>query len=154
MTEVRPARDADERRAAFALRHEVFVVEQGVPVAEEVDDLDAGALHLVAVDAGRVVATCRLVADGDTARLGRLAVAPAARGRGLASRLIAESEARAAELGARRIALAAQTGALGLYERLGYAPYGERFMDAGIEHLMMAKRLSDGPPPGPRDASA
>jgi predicted GNAT family N-acyltransferase len=142
MTELRPPRDADELRAAFALRHEVFVVEQGVPVAEEVDELDAGALHLVAVDDGHVVATCRLVADGDTVRLGRLAVAPAARGRGLASRLIAESEARAREFGAARIVLAAQTGALGLYERLGYAPYGERFMDAGIEHVMMCKRLA------------
>jgi predicted GNAT family N-acyltransferase len=155
MTEVRPARDADELRAAFALRHEVFVVEQGVPVAEEVDDLDAGALHLVAVDDdGRVVATCRLVADGDIAKLGRLAVAPAARGRGLASRLIAESEARAVQFGARRIALAAQTGALGLYERLGYTPYGERFMDAGIEHQMMAKRLGESPAAEPPDFRA
>jgi predicted GNAT family N-acyltransferase len=143
MTEVRPARDADEVRAALALRHEVFVVEQGVPVAEEIDEHDeTDALHLVAVDEdGRVVATCRLVAEGDRMKLGRVAVAPAARRRGIASRLLAEGEARAGELGAERIELAAQTDALPLYERAGYAPYGERFMDAGIEHLMMEKHL-------------
>ena len=144
MTDVRPARGEDEVRAALALRHEVFVVEQGVPLAEEIDEHDeTDALHLVAVDRdGRVVATCRLVADGETLTLGRMAVATGARRRGLASRLLAEAEAQARALGGRRIALAAQTGALGLYERAGYAAYGERFMDAGIEHLMMEKRLA------------
>ena len=48
-------------------------------------------------------------------------------------------EARAA--GARRIGLHAQTDALGLYERAGFTPYGERFEEEGIEHLGMEKRL-------------
>ena len=141
MTDVRPARDAGEIRAALDLRHEVFVVEQLVPVEEEMDEHDATALHLVAVEDGRVVATARVVLDGDTARVGRVAVARAARRRGIASRLIAASEAHAGERGARRVELAAQTGALALYERAGYTAYGERFMDAGLEHLMMEKRL-------------
>ena len=141
MTDVRPARDRAEVDAALALRHEVFVVEQQVPLAEELDGRDDEALHLVAVEDGAVVATCRLVRDGDTVKLGRMAVAPRARRRGLASRLLEEADAQAAALGARRIALAAQTGALALYERAGYAGYGERFLDAGIEHLMMDKRV-------------
>jgi predicted GNAT family N-acyltransferase len=144
MTDVRPARDADEVRAALALRHEVFVVEQGVPLAEEIDEHDeTDALHLVAVeDDGRVVATARLVAEGETVKLGRVAVAASARRRGIASRLLAEGEARARELRARRIALAAQTDAMALYARAGYAPYGGRFLDAGIEHQMMEKHLA------------
>src|SRR3954464_14933504 len=151
MTEVRPARDADEVRAAFALRHEVFVVEQGVPLEEELDEHDeTDALHLVAVDEdGRVVAPGRLVAEGDTVKLGRVAVAASARRRGIASRLLAEGEARAPALGARRIALAPPRGApapqpdaLPLYERAGYMPYGKRFLDAGIEHQMMEKQLA------------
>jgi predicted GNAT family N-acyltransferase len=140
--DVRPARDAGEVRAALALRHDVFVVEQQVPLDEEIDAHDDDALHLVAVDAdGTVVATCRLVAEGATVKLGRMAVAPEARRRGIASRLLAAAEAQAVADGAQRIALAAQTGALGLYERAGYAAYGERFLDAGIDHLMMEKRL-------------
>jgi predicted GNAT family N-acyltransferase len=141
MTDVRPARDAAEVKAALALRHEVFVVEQHVPVEEEYDEHDDTALHLVAVDDGQVMATARIVMDGDTAKLGRVAVAEAARRRGIASKLIETSEAAARAQGAKRIALAAQTGALALYEKAGYEPYGDRFMDAGIEHLMMHKPL-------------
>jgi predicted GNAT family N-acyltransferase len=142
MTEVRPARDAAEVRAALDLRHEVFVVEQHVPVEEEYDEHDDTALHLVAVeDDGRIVATARVVMDGATAKLGRVAVAQEARRRGIASRLIEHSEAHARAQGATRIALAAQTGALPLYEKAGYTAYGERFMDANLEHLMMQKRL-------------
>jgi predicted GNAT family N-acyltransferase len=141
VTDVRPARDADEVRAALELRHEVFVVEQRVPVDEEMDEHDATALHLVAVEDGRVVATARVVMEGDTAKVGRVAVAASARRRGIASRLIAACEREARARGGRRVTLAAQTGALSLYERAGYVAYGERFMDAGIEHLMMRKPL-------------
>ena len=141
MIDVRPARDQAEVDAALALRHEVFVVEQRVPLDDELDGRDAHALHLVGVQDGRVVATCRVLSDGDTALLGRMAVAPDARRRGLASRLLAAAEAHAGASGARRVALSAQTGALGLYERAGYAARGERFLDAGIEHLMMDKCL-------------
>jgi predicted GNAT family N-acyltransferase len=140
--EVRPARGKDEVRAALDLRRAVFVEEQGVPLAEEQDAHDAAALHLVAVLDGRVVGTCRLVPAGDTVKLGRMAVARGARGRGIAARLPAEADTRALELGARRVALGAQLTALRVYERAGYVARGERFLDAGIEHVMMEKRLA------------
>jgi predicted GNAT family N-acyltransferase len=140
--EVRPARGDGEVRAALELRRDVFVEEQGVPLAEERDEHDSTALHLVAVQGGRVVGTCRLVAAGETVKLGRMAVARAARGRGIAARLLAEAEARALELGGRRMALGAQLSARRVYERAGYVARGERFLDAGIEHVMMEKRLA------------
>jgi predicted GNAT family N-acyltransferase len=140
--EVRPARDDAELSAALALRHEVFVVEQRVPVEDEIDGRDDRALHLVAIEAGAVVATCRLLPDGATIKLGRMAVAAPARRRGIASALLREAEDHARERAAQRLALSAQTDALGLYERAGYTAYGGRFMDAGIEHLMMEKRLA------------
>jgi predicted GNAT family N-acyltransferase len=142
MTDVRPARGAGEVRAALALRHAVFVVEQRVPLADELDGRDETALHLVAIDpAGAVVGTCRLIADGATVKLGRMAVAAAARGQGIASRLLAEAEIQARALGARRIGLASQSAATALYERAGYRARGGMFLDAGIEHVLMEKRL-------------
>ena len=141
MTELRPARDQSEIDAALALRYEVFCVEQGVSLDEERDGRDGEALHLVVVDDGVVVGTCRLLAEGSTVKLGRMAVAPSHRGRGLAAELLVEADAQARELRAQRIALAAQLSAQALYERAGYVPYGDVFLDAGIEHVMMGKAL-------------
>ena len=142
MIEVRPTRDEAEVAAALALREEVFCGEQGVSLAEERDGRDEEALHLVVVDEGVVVGPCRLLVDGTTAKLGRMAVSRTRRGLGLARALITEAEARARALGAERIVLAAQLSAQPLYDRAGYAAFGEVFLDAGIEHVMMAKPLA------------
>jgi len=139
--EVRPARGEAEVGAALALREAVFCGEQGVSLADERDGRDGEALHIVAVEDGAVLGTCRLLAEGTTVKLGRMAVARAARGRGLARTLLDEADARARALGGERIALAAQLTAQGIYQLAGYEPYGEVFLDAGIEHVMMAKVL-------------
>jgi ElaA protein len=140
--EVRPARDRSEVNAALDLRHEVFCVEQGVSRADERDGRDADAVHLVAVEDGVVIATCRLLVEGTTVKLGRMAVARSRRGLGLARALLTEADARARALDAERIVLAAQLGAQTLYERAGYEPYGDVFLDAGIEHVMMGRALA------------
>ena len=142
MIEVRPTRDEAEVAAALALREEVFCGEQGVSLAEERDGRDEEALHLVVVDDGVVVGTCRLLVEGTTVKLGRMAVSRTRRGLGLARALITEAEARARALGAERMELAAQLNAQALYDRAGYDSYGDVFLDAGIEHVMMAKALS------------
>jgi predicted GNAT family N-acyltransferase len=141
--EVRPVAGPDELRAAMALRHAAFVVEQGVPLADELDGRDDEAEHLVAVDGGTVVGTCRLLHAGGVTKLGRMAVAPAARGRGIAGALLADAERAARAAGSHTVVLDAQTGALGLYERAGYAGEGEVFDDAGIPHLTMRKVLAE-----------
>jgi ElaA protein len=140
--DVRAARDQAEVDAALALRYDVFCIEQGVSLEEERDGRDDEALHLVAVDGGVVVATCRLLSEGPEVKLGRMAVAPSHRGRRLAAALLVEADTRARELGAQRIVLAAQLSAQAVYERAGYAPHGDVFPDAGIEHVMMGKPLA------------
>ena len=141
MIEVRPARDASEIDAALALREAVFCGEQGVSLADELDGRDDEAVHLVVVEDGAVIGTCRLLAEGTTVKLARMAVAREARGRGLAGALLDEADAQSRALGAQRIALAAQLTAQGVYARAGYEPYGDVFLDAGIDHVMMAKPL-------------
>jgi predicted GNAT family N-acyltransferase len=142
VTEVRPAAGPHEVWAALDLRRHVFVDEQGVAIEEELDGRDDAALHLVALLDGAIVGTCRLLADGDRVKLGRMVVAKAARGRGIAGLLLAEADARARDLGARRIVLGAQLTAQGVYARAGYVAYGDVFDDAGIPHVMMGKDLA------------
>jgi predicted GNAT family N-acyltransferase len=141
--EVRRIADDGELEAALELRHRVFCVEQGVPKHEEIDGRDGEALHLVAVDeAGRVLATCRLLFVDRTVQFSRLAVDPAARRRGIATRLLREADREARAAGARRIVLHAQTYARELYTTAGYEVRGRAFVEAGIEHVAMEKRLA------------
>jgi predicted GNAT family N-acyltransferase len=140
--EVRRVRSEAEMAAALELRHEVFCVEQGVPVYEEVDGRDGEGIHLVAVSDGTLLATCRLLFVGPTVQFSRLAVRKAARRRGIATALLALADQETRAGGARRLVLHAQTYARSLYEAAGYEPRGRIFMEAGIEHIAMEKHLS------------
>lgn len=140
--EVRAARDRSEVDQALALREQVFCVEQGVPLAADQDGLDDRAIQVVAVEAGRVIGTCRVLVEGDVGRLGRMAVESAARGRGLGAAILAAAEQSAREAGAREMRLHAQRYIEDMYEAAGYAPYGEPFVDEGIPHVAMEKRIA------------
>lgn len=141
--EVRRAEGRSEMDALLDLRHRVFCLEQGVPKREEIDGRDGDAVHLVALggDDGRVLGTCRLLFVDRTVQLSRLAVEPAARRRGIATALLHEADREAAAARAKRIVLHAQTYARDLYARDGYEPRGRTFVEAGIEHVAMEKRL-------------
>ena len=141
MIEIRRAHSRDELAAALALRHAVFCVEQGVPERDELDGRDHEGIHLVAVQDGDLLATCRILLVGSTAQFSRLAVRTTARRQGIATALleVADIEARAG--GARRIVLHAQTYARELYVNAGYRARGRLFWEAGIEHVAMDKLL-------------
>ena len=139
--QVRRARSTQELDAAVALRHEVFCVEQGVPEWEELDGRDDEGIHLVAIEGGELLGTCRLLHVGRTIQFSRLAVRAQARHRGIASALLALADEEARVLRARRMVLHAQTYALKLYENAGYRQRGRVFVEAGIEHVAMEKLL-------------
>jgi predicted GNAT family N-acyltransferase len=142
LTEIRLAAGPPEVDEALELRRRVFVGQQGVTLEADRDGLDPEATHIVAVDGGRVVGTCRLVFEEGVARLGRMAVEDDMRGRGLGAAMLdaAQLEARAA--GAERIRLHAQLAARSLYERGGFEVRGHEFMEEGIPHVTMEKALA------------
>jgi ElaA protein len=136
---------ADARLSrALELRHEVFVVEQQVPVEEEVDGLDPQCVHVLAEDEQGPLATARLRPVGpDRGKVERVAVRLSHRGRGLGLEVMRRLHELAAAQGLLRLRLGAQTHAIGFYEKLGYGLVpGEVFMDAGIPHRWMER-----PPP-------
>lgn len=143
------AADLDE---VFALRHQVFVVGQDVPEDLERDHLDAAADHAVARLGGRLVGTGRLVdgridvdgqlvpgTRGAVGTIGRMAVADVARGTGVGRAVLDLLVSRAAERGLPEVELHAQLHARGFYERAGFMPFGEVYLEAGIEHLGMRR---------------
>jgi predicted GNAT family N-acyltransferase len=125
---------------AYAIRHTVFVQEQGVPVEMEGDEFDAPSLHaLVRDDEGTAIATGRLLPDG---HIGRLSVLAAWRGKGVGRQLILALLAQAYKRGHGAVELNAQCSAQGFYESMGFEVVGPVFMEAGIPHQAMRKSLS------------
>lgn len=128
----------DDITACRALRRTVFIEEQGVSEADEIDDLDGQATHLLATVEGRPVGSARLLTYGSTGKIGRVCVLADQRGTGLGAALIrAAVEHFRTQPGITSVKLGAQTHALGFYERLGFTAYGPEYDDAGIPHRDM-----------------
>lgn len=130
---------AQARAQLHAVREAVFVQEQGVPPELERDALDAHCRHVLALDgAGAPIGAARLTGDG---RIGRMAVLRPWRAHGVGSALLHALLRIAREQGMARVTLHAQEGAIAFYLRHGFAPVGERFVEAGIVHLAMQRRI-------------
>ena len=124
----------NEREALSAIREQVFIEEQGVPREIEQDEQDFTATHfLVSLDE-EPVGCGRLLPDG---RVGRMAVLPEHRDRGLGARLLEHILDHAQGKGVRRLYLHAQLDARSLYERAGFKDTGERIKEADIPHIGM-----------------
>lgn len=124
---------------AGLVREAVFVREQAVPLAMEYDAADPVSRHWVAyAPDGTPVGTGRLLPDG---RIGRMAVLPAWRGRGVGATLLRQLLAAARAAGHSRATLHAQQAAEGFYRRSGFIAEGAPFLEAGILHIAMACRL-------------
>jgi predicted GNAT family N-acyltransferase len=127
------------RAAASHIRTTVFVEEQRVPAAIEMDDQDAVCVHALAYEGGRPVGTGRLLPDG---HLGRMAVLKESRGRGVGGAILEQLVTEARRRGMPAVVLSAQTHALGFYRKHGFSEVGAIFEEAGIPHQAMRRLLN------------
>ena len=133
----------------WRLRQQVFVVEQDCPYPDlDGRDVEPGTRHLTLEVDGELAGYLRILDDAatasgtgsgtgtGTARIGRVLLARAFRGRGLADRLM---EAALEEVGDRPSRLDAQVPLAGWYATYGYVVTGPEFLDDGIPHVPMAR---------------
>ncbi|MCD1268232.1 GNAT family N-acetyltransferase [Microbacterium sp. MEC084] len=124
------------------LRVDVFVVEQDCAYPElDARDLEPTALLHWVAEGDDVLATIRVLHDrpagsGEDRRIGRVATAPHARGRGLAGELIRRA---LTDCAGRTIRLDAQSQLAQWYAGFGFAPDGPEFLEDGIPHLPMVR---------------
>ena len=124
------------------IRHIVFVDEQGISEADEYDGHDDECIHFLAKQGLIPVGAARMKIDQeDYAKAERVAVLKECRGLGVGKLLMDELEKEAKRIGKNRVELGAQLSAVEFYQKIGYEPYGEIFLDAEIEHRMMKKHL-------------
>ena len=130
-------------RACFDIRRQVFILEQNVPEALEMDGLDPLATHyLLEVDNSPVgTARVRSPKEGQV-KIERVAILPNHRGQRLGRQLmdyILNDLRPHANL--KIVVLGAQLPVIPFYEKLGFIAYGDVFMDANIKHRWMKYKL-------------
>ena len=126
---------------AKAIRVRVFMDEQGF--CEEFDEIDNIATHLVAFDSDTPIATCRVFKNTDGKyQVGRLAVIPEYRGKGIGEKMLAASEDIVAAHGGDCVLLHSQCRAQGFYAKCGFVAYGEIDYDEDCPHVWMKKSVA------------
>ncbi len=130
---------AEDMPLCLEIRRKVFIEEQGVSEAEELDDLDAHCLFWIARISGRAVGTARARTVETEAKAERVAVLRESRRHGVGRALMQAIADWAASQGLDAIALNAQESAIPFYRSLDYAITGDPFEEAGIPHRAMRK---------------
>ncbi len=138
--EVLDATWADDAAALSKIRFDVFVHEQKIPEALEIDEHDPVSHHaLVHIKKdGMPIAAGRLLPNG---HIGRMAVLKAYRGTGAGLALLNHLVDAAKRKGFTEVKLSAQTHAIPFYERAGFVAFGNEYDDCGIPHQMMWRML-------------
>lgn len=137
---IRVASWGEEEAKLRAVRLAVFVVEQNIPEELEWDESDPVSTHALAEDRAGVPIGCgRLLPNG---YIGRVAVLSDWRGQGVGAAILMRLIDLARERGDKRVLLNAQTQAMPFYARLGFAPTGNAFVEAGIPHQTMMRTLA------------
>ena len=138
----------EELNLGFALRIEVFVKEQKVPIELELDDKDHSdnTVHIGYFNDNKLIGVARLIdLDKDVIHIGRVVIDKEYRGKGISRKLIIGCETTAKNILKREviIELSAQIQAEKFYESLGYNRINDKiYLDAGIEHVDMRKIIN------------
>jgi predicted GNAT family N-acyltransferase len=130
-----------DRKSLIRIRTEVFINEQLVPPDLEWDGYDRDCWHVIATTSdGDEIATARMLYDG---HIGRMAVLPAHRMKGVGSAMLKLLLDIARRQGLQEVILNAQTSAINFYLKYGFEICSLEFMDAGIPHVTMRKTICD-----------
>ena len=138
----------EEVDLGFALRIEVFVKEQNVPIELELDkkDHNKNTVHIGFFDNNKLIGVARLIdLDKDVIHIGRVVIDKEYRGQGIGRELIIGCENIAQQILKRKIIieLSAQIQAENFYKSLGYNRVNDIiYLDAGIEHVDMRKVIN------------
>lgn len=133
--------DSSVYHDALKLRQEVFVKEQNVAEADEIDG-ESGPLYFVGYSNNEPLVTARVFEETPkTWHIQRVAVKKSVRKRGLGSRIIIEIEDNARKKGIGLLTLGAQDQAQTFYLKLGFKVQGAAFLEAGIKHHRMDKMI-------------
>lgn len=124
---------ASQQPVLKRLREQVFILEQHVPVELEWDELDATAVHLLAINHNEAIGCARIINH----QIGRMAVLKSWRHQGVGKALLEAAIRVVRQHGFPSATLSAQTHAIGFYQQAGFKIISESYLDANILHVDM-----------------
>ncbi|GHP13717.1 N-acetyltransferase [Lentilactobacillus fungorum] len=129
------------RAAAAYIRLSVFVLERGIALTDEFDDKDSDdMIYAVLFKESQPIATCRFEQlDATTLKIGRVATLKAYRGHGYGRQVITAMENRAKEAGLTQSIIHSELTAQGFYEKMGYRPISDVFLEDGVPCIIVKK---------------
>ena len=132
----------EELQQAYHVRKTVFVEEQNVPIEEEIDHLEEESTHFIVTNEdNEPIGAGRFRVVDSYGKVERICVLAEARTSGVGRALMEAIEQYALSQEIEITKLNAQVQAIPFYESIGYAIISDEFLDAGIPHRTMKKRL-------------
>lgn len=145
MVNTKKIMNEEELKIAFAIRKDIFVKEQGVPLDDEFDQYDklnGDCQHILVHYNEQPVGTGRIRFIDGVGKLERICILESFRKFGLGKNIIKALEEIAEEQGASKVKLHGQTHAEGFYKKLGYRTSSDVFIEDGIPHILMLKEIT------------
>jgi predicted GNAT family N-acyltransferase len=135
--------DSTDYQAALHLRQQVLRAPLGLNLADEDLEAERAQQHFGLFDDNGILLACVIAAplSPSLVKLRQMAVATAYQQQGLGRTLLSGVESVLLAGGVTTLTLHARWTAVGFYRRLGYATQGERFIEIGLPHVEMRKRL-------------
>lgn len=139
--DIHAVKNKKELKQTFSIRRHVFVNEQHVHQDLEFDGLDDDAVHFIMYYNKKPIGCARIRAFEDTAKLERIAVLPDYRMKGFGTCITNYLISYCTTKNFHELYLHSQTYVSGFYEKLGFKPEGNPFLEAGLEHIEMRQKL-------------
>lgn len=126
----------------YFIRKKVFVEGQNIPLNIEIDELeDTTDKFVLYDDEKKPIGAIRGLTKDSYVKVQRVCILPKKQNLGYGKILMNSFESFYKNKGIKTFKLGSQISAMQFYKKLGYIEYGDIFLDAGIEHVMMKKTI-------------
>jgi predicted GNAT family N-acyltransferase len=140
------ATNNNELERCLNIRNEVFTIEKGISKEIEVDEndnLNSGYEHFVATCNENDMGAFRCIKiSNDTVKIQRFCVLKQYRKQGIGKRIIEDVEDYYKAKEITKLELDAKFSVCGFYEKCGFEKVSDIFIEAGVEHIKMVKKIN------------
>ena len=131
-----------EYEQMVALRYQILRQPLGLGFTQEELEQEKNHILIAAFDDDNMLGCCMLTnVNNQTLKIRQMAVQNNLQGKGIGASLMSFVENLARDKGYRCLVMHARDSAIGFYEKFGYKVFGDQFIEVGLPHHLMEKKL-------------